>query len=142
MTARSSLACLILAMVVALPSTAAQAGTISDQFRAGAFGLPWSANASAVQAKYPNGTWTTDEHGRKRYCAASRQSLLKLPAQHQTRELCFLIGADGTLTSATAIARLKRARLERAVVCDMSGITEDSMPQSLGRRGPGPTVGA
>jgi hypothetical protein len=89
-------------MAVALLGTAAHAGTISDQFRGGAFGLPWSANASAVQAKYPNGTWTTDEHARKRYCAASRQSLLKLPAQHQTRELCFLIGDDGTLASATA----------------------------------------
>mgnify|MGYP003693596863 CR=1 FL=1 len=27
---------------------------------------------------------------------------MKLPAPHQSRELCFLIGADGTLASATA----------------------------------------
>jgi len=91
-----------LVMAAALASASAHAGTISDQFRGGAFGLPWSANASAVQAKYPNGTWSTDERGRKQYCAASRQSLLKLPSQHQTRELCFLIGDDGTFTSATA----------------------------------------
>ena len=56
----------------------------------------------AMQAKYPGGTWDKDEQGHKRYCAASRQPLLKLPAQHQTRELCFLIGADGTMASATA----------------------------------------
>jgi hypothetical protein len=91
-----------LVTAAALLSATAHAGTISDQFRGGAFGLPWSANANAVQAKYPNGTWSTDEQGSKRYCAASRQSLLKLPPAHQTRELCFLIGNDGTLTSATA----------------------------------------
>ena len=28
--------------------------------------------------------------------------MLKLPPQHKTRELCFLIGSDGTLASATA----------------------------------------
>src|SRR5262245_20704432 len=85
-----------------LLSAAAHAGTISDQFRGGAFGLSWSATASAVQAKDPSGAWSADDKGRKRYCAPSRQALLKLPPQHQTRELCFLIGADGTLTSATA----------------------------------------
>jgi len=89
------------AVAVSLSATA-HAGTIADQFRDGAFGLPWSAGASAVQARYPNGTWSNDEQGHKRYCAASRQPLLKLPTQHQTRELCFLMGADGTLTSATA----------------------------------------
>ena len=30
------------------------------------------------------------------------KTLLRLPAPHQTRELCFLIGADGTMASATA----------------------------------------
>ncbi len=91
----------IVACALLLGGTA-HAGTIADQFRGGAFGLPWSASANAVEASYPNGTWSNDEQGHKRYCAASRQPLLKLPAQHQTRELCFLIGADGTLTSATA----------------------------------------
>ena len=32
----------------------------------------------------------------------SRQTLLKLAPQYQTRELCFLIGSDGTLGAATA----------------------------------------
>src|SRR5678809_126920 len=91
----------VVASAVLLGGTA-HAGTIADQFHDGAFGLPWSASAKAVEARYPNGTWSSDEQGRKRYCAASRQPLLKLPAQHQTRELCFLIGADGTLASATA----------------------------------------
>jgi len=80
----------------------AVAGPVTDQFRGGAFGLAWNANKSAIEAKYPGGSWDTDEKGRERYCAASRQSLLKLPAQHQTRELCFLIGTDGTLASVTA----------------------------------------
>jgi hypothetical protein len=80
------------------------AGTIADQFKSGAFGVPWSASSAAVQAKYPNGRWSDDEQGHRRYCVASRQPLLKLPAQHQTREICYVIGADGTVT--TAIARL------------------------------------
>lgn len=80
----------------------AVAGPVTDQFRGGAFGLPWNAGKSAIQAKYPGGAWDTDDAGRERYCAASRQPLLKLPAQHQTRELCFLIGSDGTLASVTA----------------------------------------
>jgi len=80
----------------------ALAGPVGDQFRGGAFGLPWTASKSAIQAKYPGGTWDQDEKGRARYCAKSRQSLLKLPAQHQTQELCFLVGGDGTLASATA----------------------------------------
>jgi hypothetical protein len=78
------------------------AGPVRDQFGSGVFGLPWSANRAAIEAKYPGGTWDTDDQGRARYCAASRQTLLRLPPQHQTRELCFLIGTDGTLGSATA----------------------------------------
>ena len=80
----------------------AAAGPVRAQFGAGAFGLPWNAGKSTIEAKYPGGTWDTDEKGRDRYCAASRQTLLKLPPQHQTKELCFLIGSDGTLGSATA----------------------------------------
>ena len=86
----------------ALLASAAHAGAVGDQFRSGAFGLPWSANAGAVEAKYPGGTWGQDERGRRQYCAKSRQTIMKLPPQHQTREICFLIGSDGTLTSATA----------------------------------------
>jgi hypothetical protein len=80
----------------------AHAGAIADQFRAGAFGLPWNAGKSAIQAKYPGGQWDKDGAGSDRYCAPSRQPLLGLPAPHQTRELCFLIGGDGTMASATA----------------------------------------
>ena len=65
----------------------AQAGSVSDQFRGGAFGLPWNASKSAIQAKYPGGKWDKDEAGLDRYCAASRQALLGLPPQHPTREL-------------------------------------------------------
>ena len=78
------------------------AGGVADQFRGGAFGLPWSAGKSAIEAKYPGGKWDKDEVGIDRYCAPSRQPLLKLPAQHQTKELCFLIGGDNTLGAATA----------------------------------------
>jgi hypothetical protein len=81
---------------------AAYAGAVSDQFRSGAFGLPWNASRAAIQAKYPNGKWDKDEAGVDRYCTPSRQPLLGLPPQHQTRELCFLIGDDGTMASATA----------------------------------------
>jgi hypothetical protein len=88
-------------MTLSAVSTAA-AGPVRAQFGTSVFGLPWSASKSAIEAKYPGGKWDQDEKGRDRYCAASRQSLLKLPAQHQTRELCFLIGTDGTLGSATA----------------------------------------
>jgi len=80
----------------------AAAGPVRDQFGAGVFGVPWHAGKSAIQAKYPGGTWDKDDKGRDRYCAASRQSLLKLPPQHQTKEICFLIGSDGTLGSVTA----------------------------------------
>ena len=40
--------------------------------------------------------------GADRYCAPSRQALLKLPAQHQTKELCFIMGVDKTMGAATA----------------------------------------
>jgi hypothetical protein len=85
-----------------LVAGAVQAGSVSDQFRGGAFGLPWNASKTAIQAKYPGGKWDKDEGGIDRYCAASRQALLGLPQQHQTRELCFLIGSDNTMASATA----------------------------------------
>ena len=53
--------------------------------------------------KYPGGKWDKDELvGIDRYCAPSRQVLLKLPTQHQTRELCFLMGQDKTMGAATA----------------------------------------
>jgi hypothetical protein len=85
-----------------LAAGTANAGAVSTQFRSGAFGLPWNAGKGAIEAKYPGGKWDADDQGRARYCAASRQTLLKLPAPHQTRELCFLIGTDGTLASAAA----------------------------------------
>lgn len=87
------------ATLFALP---AAAGAVAEQYRAGAFGLQWNAGKSTIQAKYPGGTWDKNEAGVERYCAPSRQALLGLPAQHQTRELCFLIGSDGTMASATA----------------------------------------
>ena len=83
-------------------TTSARAGSVADQFRSGAFGLPWSAGKTTIQAKYPGGHWDKDDTGKDRYCAPSQQTLLGLPAQHQTRELCFLVGADGTMASATA----------------------------------------
>ncbi len=64
---------------------AAMAGAVADQFRTGAFGLPWNAGKNAIEAKYPGGKWDKDDTGAARYCAPSRQALLKLPAQHQTR---------------------------------------------------------
>ena len=81
---------------------AASAGSVADQFRGGAFGLPWNADRSAIQGKYPGGTWDKNEVGIDRYCAPSRQVLLKLPTQHQTKELCFLMGGDKTMGAATA----------------------------------------
>lgn len=78
------------------------AGPVADQYRSGAFGLGWKADKAAIQAKFPGGKWDEDEGGRARYCADTRQPLLKLPAPHQTRQLCFLIGSDGTLASVTA----------------------------------------
>jgi hypothetical protein len=85
-----------------LATGVAHSGAVADQFRSGAFGLSWNASKAAIQAKYPGGQWDKDEAGTDRYCAPSRQPLLGLPAQHQTRELCFLIGGDGTMASATA----------------------------------------
>jgi hypothetical protein len=99
MTSLSAIASGTLATLLA---SAAMAGPVGDQYRGGAFGLPWNASKSAIQGKYPGGTWQKDDKGRDRYCANSRQTLLKLPAQHQTRELCFMIGSDGTLASITA----------------------------------------
>jgi len=99
---RSMVSAVLLGGFAAMTAGSVLAGPVGDNFRSGVFGLPWSAGKSAIQAKYPGGKWDADEQGRDRYCAASRQSLLKLPPQHQTRELCFLIGADGTLGSATA----------------------------------------
>jgi hypothetical protein len=99
---RISLSATCAGVLVTLVAAIATAGPITDQYRGGAFGLPWNASKSAIEAKYPGGTWDQDEKGRPRYCAASRQTLLKLPAQHQTKELCFLIGSDGTMASATA----------------------------------------
>src|SRR5262245_46265931 len=91
-----------LAAFAALAGGSATAGAVVDQFRGGAFGLAWNAGRGAIEAKYPGGRWDQDEQGRQRYCAKSQQSLLKLPPQHKTRELCFLMGSDGTLASATA----------------------------------------
>lgn len=85
-----------------LVAGAAGAGAVSDQFRGGAFGLAWGASKASVEGRYPNGKWDTDERGLDRYCAASRQPLLKLSSQYQTRELCFLMGSNGNLASATA----------------------------------------
>lgn len=85
-----------------LLASIATAGPVGDQYRGGAFGLPWNAGKGAIEGKYPGGKWDKDDRGLDRYCTASRQTLLKLPAQHQTRELCFLIGSDGTLASVTA----------------------------------------
>ena len=81
----------------------ATAGAVADQFRAGAFGLPWSAGKSAIEAKYPGGKWDDDGKGHARYCVTNKQTRLKLPPPHQTKELCMLIGTDGTLASVTAV---------------------------------------
>jgi len=81
----------------------ANAGAVTDLYRNGAYGLPWNATKDAIQAKYPGGKWVQNDKGQEQYCAASKQTLLKLPAPHQSRELCFVIGSDGTLASATAV---------------------------------------
>ena len=44
-------------LLTAVVASAAQAGAIVEQFRGGAFGLPWSASADAVQTRYPGGRW-------------------------------------------------------------------------------------
>jgi hypothetical protein len=92
----------LFAAISALVTQAAGAGMVGEQFGGGAFGLPWNAGKSAVEAKYPGGTWDQNENGLARYCAPSKQMLLKLPAQYQTKALCFLIGNDSTLASVTA----------------------------------------
>jgi hypothetical protein len=99
---RISLSAACAGFVATLVAGIATAGPVADQFRGGAFGLPWNAAKPAIEAKYPGGTWSEDDKGRPYYCAPSRQTLLKLPAQHQTKELCFVIGSDGTMASATA----------------------------------------
>jgi hypothetical protein len=93
---------LALAALAMLAVESATAGAVVDQFKGGAFGLPWNAGRSTIEAKYAGGRWDQDDQGRQRYCAKTQQSLLKLAAQYKTRELCFLVGADGTLASATA----------------------------------------
>ena len=93
-----------LTTAVAFPTAGtASAGAVTDLYRSGAFGLPWNAGKSTIQAKYPGGKWDADDKGHERYCVANRQTLLKLAPPHQTQELCFLIGKDNTLASATAV---------------------------------------
>jgi hypothetical protein len=99
---RAKVSAALLGSVGMLAAGAAYAGPVGDQFRAGAFGLPWTAAKSSVESKYPGGVWDADDAGRARYCAKSRQALLKLAAQYQTQELCFLMGSDGTLGAVTA----------------------------------------
>jgi hypothetical protein len=81
----------------------ANAGAVTAQFGAGAFGLPWNATKPTIEAKYPGGKWDADDKGHPRYCVASKQTLLKLAPPNLTQELCFLIGTDNTLASATAV---------------------------------------
>lgn len=99
---RAMISAALLGAWTVMAAGVASAGSVADQFRAGAFGLPWNAGKGAIEAKYPGGQWTTDDEGRARYCAPSKQVLLKLPAQHMTKELCFLIGSDGTMAAAVA----------------------------------------
>lgn len=99
---RITIAKALLGGLTAMATGSAMAGPVGDQFKAGAFGLPWNASKSAIEARYPGGNWEADEAGRARYCAKSRQTFLKLAAQYQTQELCFLMGSDGTLGSVTA----------------------------------------
>jgi len=84
-------------------AAAAGAGSVANQFKAGAFGVPWNASKASLEAKYPGGAWDKETNGLDRYCVTSRQTLLKLPAEHKTQRLCFLIGSDGTVASATAV---------------------------------------
>jgi hypothetical protein len=86
-----------------LAAGAASAGAVTAQFGGGAFGLAWNAQKNAIEAKYPGGKWDDDGQGHSRYCVASKQTLLKLPPPHLTQELCFLVGKDSTLASATAV---------------------------------------
>lgn len=104
------LACLT-AIASLLCSVPASAGAVSDLYRSGVFGLPWNAGKGAIEAKFPGGKWTQDDKGHDRYCTSSQQTLLKLPSPHQSREMCFLIGTDGTLASATAVMNPSLASL-------------------------------
>lgn len=92
----------LLAGFCLLATQSSTAGSVGDQFRGGAFGLAWNSGKGAIEAHYPGGKWDQNEMGFARYCVPNRQPLLKLPAQYQTRELCFLIGADTTLAAVTA----------------------------------------
>ena len=100
---RSSILAAVTLPVGLLAGGLATAGSVADLYRGGAFGLPWNAGKSAIEAKFPGGKWDTDDKGRPRYCVASKQTLLKLPPPHQTKELCMLIGTDNTLASVTAV---------------------------------------
>jgi hypothetical protein len=104
---------LALATAVAslLCSVQASAGAVTDLYRGGVFGLPWNADKGAIEAKFPGGKWAPDDKGHDRYCVSSQQTLLKLPSPHQSREMCFLIGTDGTLASATAVMNPSLASL-------------------------------
>ena len=95
------LACVAI-MATASSTGIAAAGPVRDLYSNGAFGLPWNAGKSDIQSRFPGGSWAEDDKGRPKYCAPTRQTLLKLPAQFQSKEMCFLIGTDGTLASATA----------------------------------------
>ena len=95
------LACVAILATASSTRTAA-AAPVRDIYSNGAFGLPWNAGKAAIESKFPGGNWAEDDKGRPKYCAPSRQTLLKLPAQFQSKEMCFLIGTDGTLASATA----------------------------------------
>ena len=95
------LACVAI-MATATSTGIASAGPVRDLYSNGAFGLPWNAGKADIQSRFPGGNWAEDDKGRPKYCAPSRQTLLKLPAQFQSKEMCFLIGTDGTLASATA----------------------------------------
>lgn len=99
---RTKVTTALLGSLAVIAAGTATAGPVGDQFRNGAFGLPWNASKAAIEAKYPGGTWDADDAGRSRYCAQSRQPLLKLATQYQTKQLCFLMGSDGTLGSVTA----------------------------------------
>lgn len=109
----------------------ANAGDVATQFGAGAFGLPWNATKATIEAKYPGGKWDQDDKGHPRYCVASKQTLLKLPPPNLTQELCFLIGKDNTLASATAVMPASLASLLavggrcRTIFGDFDGMVRD-----------------
>ncbi|MFO1394992.1 MAG: hypothetical protein U1F09_14635 [Steroidobacteraceae bacterium] len=98
----SFLACVAVAAALSYTGIAS-AGAVRDVYANGAYGLPWNADKGAIEARYPGGKWDQDDKGHPRYCVASHQTLLKLPAQFQSQQLCFLIGKDGTLASAAAV---------------------------------------